>query len=508
MAKIELRLSRKAMKETGRKEVMIRFFHSSIDLYSKSGVFVSPDFFEYYIDRKRTHNPKKPIPQNAITATEAIAVKNGWSLRDSGEIVANNRRTETEEVKLHKALSKRIDEIKVRIIEEYEKTDKATITKDWLKGVIDSINNPIEKTVGNSKAIDIYSLVEAYIKKRHLADGHARTYRVIARAISRYEGFVRKTEPKSKDFSFALDKVGKEEIEDFVDYFRNEKNLSEEYPQLFSALINNYPVGINKGHEKLQERGSNYIIKMETRLKSLFRFAQEEGYIKNNPFDGMKIETPKFGTPYYITIAERNKIADADLGAAYNNLDDESRKKILLPIKTLETQRDIFVFQCFIGCRVGDLLRLTQENIINGILIYTPHKTKDEDEAIQARVPLHDKASALIKKYSGQDKQGRLFPYISQQKYNDAIKDIFTLSGITRNVEVRNSKTGENELRPINEVASSHLARRTFVGNAYFKVSDPNIIGKMSGHVEGSRAFSRYRKIEDSTLIDVINQIG
>ena len=40
------------------------------------------------------------------------------------------------------------------------------------------------------------------------------------------------------------------------------------------------------------------------------------------------------------------------------------------------------------------------------------------------------------------------------------------------------------------------------------KVSHPNIIGKMSGHVEGSKAFSRYRKIEDSTLLDVINQLG
>ena len=72
----------------------------------------------------------------------------------------------------------------------------------------------------------------------------------------------------------------------------------------------------------------------------------------------------------------------------------------------------------------------------------------------------------------------------------------------------RNPLTGENEIRPINEIASSHLARRTFVGNAYFKVSDPNLIGKMSGHVDGSKAFKRYRKIEDETLKNVIDMIG
>ena len=72
-------------------------------------------------------------------------------------------------------------------------------------------------------------------------------------------------------------------------------------------------------------------------------------------------------------------------------------------------------------------------------------------------------------------------------------------------MEVRNALTGNFELRPINEIASSHLARRTFIGNAYFKVSDPNIIGKMSGHVDGSKAFKRYRNIEDDTLRNVIN---
>jgi integrase len=142
-------------------------------------------------------------------------------------------------------------------------------------------------------------------------------------------------------------------------------------------------------------------------------------------------------------------------------------------------------------------------------LIYTPHKTKDVgEEQVQARVPLHPKALALIEKYKGMDTKGRLFPFITPQRYNDAIKAIFKLAGITRSVEIRNPLTGENEFVPINTIASSHLARRTFIGNAYFKVQDPNLIGKMSGHVEGSEAFKRYRKIEDSTLKDVIDLIG
>lgn len=309
--------------------------------------------------------------------------------------------------------------------------------------------------------------------------------------MARYEGFRKATEDKK--FSFDVDKITRSDIEDFLDYLRNEKELSEEYPVMFKKLLKQYPIGVKKGQTKLVTRGDNTIVKLTKKLKAFFVWLYESDKTKNRPFDGIKIGSEKFGTPYYISISERNEIAEYDLSGS----------------KRLEAQRDIFVFQCFVGCRVGDLVKLTSENIIDGMLVYAPHKTKDEGEqTLQARVPLHSKALALVEKYKGVDAKGRLFPFISPQKYNDAIKEIFTEVGINRNVVIRNPKTGENEIRPINEIASSHLARRTFVGNAYFKVSDPNIIGKMSGHVEGSKAFSRYRKIEDSTLLDVINQIG
>ena len=74
-------------------------------------------------------------------------------------------------------------------------------------------------------------------------------------------------------------------------------------------------------------------------------------------------------------------------------------------------------------------------------------------------------------------------------------------------VNVRNSKTGENEMKPIYEVAASHMARRTFIGNAYKVVKDPNVIGRISGHVEGSQAFNRYRDIDNNIKKDVVNAI-
>ena len=37
------------------------------------------------------------------------------------------------------------------------------------------------------------------------------------------------------------------------------------------------------------------------------------------------------------------------------------------------------------------------------------------------------------------------------------------------------------------------------------KVKDPNLVGKLSGHKEGSRAFARYRDIDDEMISDLTN---
>lgn len=393
--------------------------------------------------------------------------------------------------KWHNEAKEKLDRILSAIAHEEETVRKEDMTGDWLKKVVEKHLHP-ERYQQESSGKSVYDLWEEYLLKKNLSNGRIRGIRVLIRAIARYEGFINATEKERKDFVFDINKVTKEDIGDFMDYLRNEENLANEYRQTFKVLLERYPSNIEKGKSEIKGRGENTVITLMKKLKAFFNWLYESDKTSNRPFDGFKIGTEKYGTPYYISVDERNLIA-----------------RTPMPTRHLEIQRDIFIFHCFVGCRVSDLVKLTEANITDGILTYTPHKTKDEGEqAVVARVPLHENAIKLIGKYRGTDKKGRLFPFISPQKYNDAIKEIFTISGITRNVEIRNARTGEIEVRPINEIASSHIARRTFVGNAYRKVSDPNIIGKMSGHVEGSKAFSRYRNIEDETLKNVIDLIG
>ena len=64
--------------------------------------------------------------------------------------------------------------------------------------------------------------------------------------------------------------------------------------------------------------------------------------------------------------------------------------------------------------------------------------------------------------------------------------------------------TGREVRMPISECAGSHMARRTFCGNPYKRVKDPDIVASMSGHKEGSKAVARYREIDEDMKRDAL----
>lgn len=169
----------------------------------------------------------------------------------------------------------------------------------------------------------------------------------------------------------------------------------------------------------------------------------------------------------------------------------------------LEIQQDIFVLQCLIGCRVGDLIKMTKANLINGAIEYIQRKTK-EGRPLTVRVPLNATAQEIVARYKNCEGD-KLLPFISEQKYNVAIKRIFKAAGLKRMVTIINPTTREEEKRVLYEIASSHLARRTFVGNLYKQVKDPNLVGSLSGHKEGSKAFARYREIDDEMKKELVD---
>lgn len=73
-----------------------------------------------------------------------------------------------------------------------------------------------------------------------------------------------------------------------------------------------------------------------------------------------------------------------------------------------------------------------------------------------------------------------------------------------RIVTILDPLTRDEVKKPLYEVASSHLARRTFIGNIYKKVKDPNLVSALSEHKEGSKAFRRYRDIDEEMKKDLV----
>ena len=220
--------------------------------------------------------------------------------------------------------------------------------------------------------------------------------------------------------------------------------------------------------------GQNALASRMRQLRALVYFG---GRPYPNPFENYIMPQENYADPFFLTQDELRQLEQYDQ---------------LTTAKS--TQRDIFLFQCCVGCRVSDLYALTYRNISDGWLVYTPIKTgREKTRTIE--VPLSPLALSIVERYKGVDLRGRLLPFISDIKYNVAIRKILQQVGIDRPVIWRDPKTGTTRPRPIYEIASSHLARRTFTQMAYARTGDRRLTASMTGHSENSRAFSRYSEV-------------
>lgn len=62
-------------------------------------------------------------------------------------------------------------------------------------------------------------------------------------------------------------------------------------------------------------------------------------------------------------------------------------------------------------------------------------------------------------------------------------------------------------MKPLCDVATTHTARKTFIGNIYKKVTDPSLVASLSGHTDSSRAFARYREIDMEMKRELVDMI-
>lgn len=353
---------------------------------------------------------------------------------------------------------------------------------------------------------DLIYYVMDYPKQKNLSTSRTRAFRVLARYLLTWQ-YYKRIVKRERFFTLDYASLKTSDINEFIMFLKEERkppiedregekkyddlrsDYSRQFEQIDQLVNEQIPPA---GKSKIVGRSDNYMSDILDKLNSVYRFIVEVHKIpvENPVTDATKYEQ-KFGTPFYLTKEERNIVQSYDLS-------NES--------KGIQECRDIFIFQCHTGMRYGDLSKLTRDKIVDGWLNYTPNKTIKKLKK-DPEVPLNKVALDLVEKYKNIASGSRVFPMYSTSQYDRLLKDVLKVCGINRTVQWLNPITQKEEPKELWEVAASHIARRTFIGTLYKEVKDPDLIGRMSGHVEGSKSFARYRAIDRDDLKDTIQHL-
>lgn len=357
-------------------------------------------------------------------------------------------------------------------------------TPDYIRNVINGYFEPNSQAKEHEDLDDtktgFFDRAEQYLREVKNGKECKGAVTAIFRRLHRYEAWQREKEGR-KGFSLQVENFGADELERFMKYITEEYTYFVNNPDFFSHF--------EIYHNTMKPSSANSAFSGGTRLKAFLNWCVKKGYTTDTSFRSVKVDKHVYGIPYYLTIEERDQVLHREISFS----------------PRIELARDIFVFQCLVGCRVGDLFALTRANIIDDFLEYIPSKNISKGKTETVRVPLCGKALDILAKY--EKYSPRLFPVLDEHFYNVAIQFVLELCGVNRMVPVLNPLTRQEEMKPLYEVATTHTARKTFIGNIYKYVKDQALVASLTGHAPNSRAFARYRTIDDDMKREIINLI-
>lgn len=141
----------------------------------------------------------------------------------------------------------------------------------------------------------------------------------------------------------------------------------------------------------------------------------------------------------------------------------------------LDKVRDLFIFLATTGMRYSDSQQFTPDWISSNVIEYNAIKTGNRTITYMGSTPTH-----VINKYDG------AVPKMSAQKFNDYLKELFTKQGLTRKVTITEIQGGKKQqyTKPLNEIISSHMGRKTFITLCFLKEVPLKTIMDMVGTVK------------------------
>jgi Site-specific recombinase XerD len=217
----------------------------------------------------------------------------------------------------------------------------------------------------------------------------------------------------------------------------------------------------------------NTAIKYISNFRKIVNACIKRGWIEKDPFFGFKM-TKKEVIPIFLTEDEMHNIITKKFSSVRIN-----------------QVRDIFIFCCYTGLAFADVKKLKASEIGIGIdgskWIFTQRKKK----GIPFRVPLLPFALEILDRYKEHPSctnADKVLPVLSNQKYNEYLKEIADLCGIDKNL-------------------TTHAARHTFATTVTLTNGVPiESVSKMLGH-KNLKTTQHYAKVVDRKLSDDMNAL-
>lgn len=262
--------------------------------------------------------------------------------------------------------------------------------------------------------------------------------------ISHIQGFKKHIE---------FDDINEDLLNAFVRYLINDKNLS-----------------------------NPYIVKLIKNFKTFMNWATRKGFNKNMAYKEFE---PKLKG---VATSDKTNIIALSL--------EELAHLYFLPIESscLERVRDVFCFCCVTGLRYSDAKNLKWSNIKDEFIEIVTIKTDDPNI-----IPINEVSQAIIDKYRlYKDISEYVLPVISNQKYNDYIKELGKLAEFdqpTTKVIYKGSNRIEKTV-PKYELLTSHVARKTFMTNGLVLGIPADMMRSYTGHKD-AKVSERYIKFSN-----------
>jgi len=165
----------------------------------------------------------------------------------------------------------------------------------------------------------------------------------------------------------------------------------------------------------------------------------------------------------------------------------------------LDRVKDFFLFSIYTGARFSDVSNVEYKDIDMKKKVWKLRTIKTRD---LIEIPLSEKAISIINKYKDNPK---FLPSITNQKYNNYIKELCKRADISEQVTItsyQGTKRKENTHYKY-ELISSHTARRTFVTLSLMKGIPAEIIMNVTGHKD-YKSFAKYIKLNKESTKKIV----